>query len=66
MIDTLVQTVEVKLNQSECNTLSVPLTSSQSNYVSESLQLLILFLVLGQTKTDLTEGSSLTHKKVDR
>ena len=46
--------------------LSVPLTSSQSNYISESSQSLSLFLVPGQTKADPTEGSSLTYKKVDR
>ena len=66
MIDMLTQTTAVKLYQSECNTCYVPLTSYQSNYISESSQSLSLFLVPGQTKADLTEGSSLTCKKVDR
>ena len=46
--------------------LSVPLSSSQSNYTSESSESLSLFLVPGQTKADATEGSSLTCNKVDR
>ena len=46
--------------------LSVPLTSSQSDYTSESSQPHSLFLVPDQTNADLTEGSMLTCMKVDR
>ena len=45
VIYTFAETNAIKLNQSECNTLSVPLTSSQSDYLSESSQSLSLFPV---------------------
>ena len=44
MIDMLVQTAEVQAKP--IRVLSVPLTSSQSNYISESSQSLSLFLCI--------------------
>ena len=46
--------------------LSVPLTSSLSDYIGGEPQALSLFLVPDPTKADSTEGSTLTCKQADR
>ena len=65
MIDTFTDITVIKLNQ---HMLSVPLTSSQSNYIGGSSQSLSLFwcILFLCILNDKAEGSSLTCKKVDR
>ena len=45
--------------------LSVPLTSSLSDYISGKPQALSLFLVPDPTKADSTEGSTPTNRQID-